>query len=182
MKSLPKLLATAVFSTAVMAAAAPAYAVTIVPISTGPFSLPGNPSGTIPVTHPPGPLGWTGIVAGTNTYDFTFTTIGGTYGALLQMQLTNLHTGFPTTVTFNLFEGLPGSGTLLAPSAGTPTAATLLAGLKPGAYYMELHTISAPAAFVTGGLTLIPEPASWAILLLGLGGVGAFMRRQRGTA
>ncbi|WP_293345186.1 PEPxxWA-CTERM sorting domain-containing protein [Phenylobacterium sp.] len=31
-----------------------------------------------------------------------------------------------------------------------------------------------------GGLTAVPEPATWAMMIIGFGGVGALMRRKRG--
>jgi hypothetical protein len=168
-----KLLASAVFAAGLALAAAPAHAVTFA-ISTGPFSLPGNASGVIPSNV---------IVSGSNTYDFTFTTVGGTYKTLMQMQSSRLSTGQPVPLSFTLFKGPVGGGVFVANSGGTPTAATLIS-LTSGSYYMELVESHAPKELVTGGITLlsaVPEPASWAMMLVGVGGLGAVMRRRRQT-
>src|SRR5215469_7453207 len=133
-----KLLASAVFAAGIALAAAPAHAVTFA-ISTGPFSLPGNASGVIPSNV---------IVSGTHTYDFTFTTVGGTYKTLMQMQNSRLSTGLPVSLAFTLFKGVPGSGVFVANSGGTSTAATLLS-LTSGSYYLELNKVAAPRELVT---------------------------------
>src|SRR5579862_650127 len=105
-----KLVSAAVLSAGVVLGCAPAHALVIVPIDTGPFSLPGNPSGVIPAGT---------FAQGTDTYDFTFTTIGGTYNTLMQMQTSVVATGNPDTLSFQLFKGLPGSGVFVANSGGT---------------------------------------------------------------
>jgi PEP-CTERM motif len=175
--TISKFLSAAVLSAGVMLACAPAHALVIVPISTGPFSLPGNPSGVIPAGT---------FAVGTNTYDFTFTTVGATYSTLMQMQTSIVATGNPDTLSFKLFKGLPGSGVFIANSGGTTTAATLVS-LTAGSYYMELQRVSVPQELVTGGLTLlkavkgggVPEPAVWTTMLVGFGALGAVLRRRR---
>ena len=172
-----KLLATAAAFAATMAlASAPAHAVTVVPMNTSPFSLPGNPSGVIPANT---------FAVGTNTYDFTFTTIGGTYNTLMQMQASKVANGAPQGLSFELFKGLPGSGVAVAPSGGSATAATLLTSIAAGNYYLELNTTSAPNELVTGGITLlsaVPEPATWGSMILGFGLLGLAARRRRGLS
>ena len=172
MRVLSKFLATAALSAGVLLASAPAHALTIVPIATGPFSLPGNPSGVIPKGT---------FATGTNTYDFTFTTVGGTYKTLMQMQTTVVGTGNPDNLAFTLYSGSPGTGSFVANSGGTSTAATLVT-LTSGTYYMQLDRTAVPKELITGGVTLlsaIPEPATWGMMLIGLGGLGAMMRTRR---
>jgi hypothetical protein len=161
-----------------MLAAAPAHALTIVPVSTGPFSLPIDPSGVIPANEK---------VFGASTTDFTFSTLGGTYKTLMQMQASSINDGSPQNIAFTLFSGSPGSGTSVAPSGGTATAASLLWTLAPGNYYLQLVTTSTPSKgeLVTGGLTLlsqVPEPATWATMIVGFGLIGLAARRRRLTA
>jgi hypothetical protein len=121
------------------------------------------------------------VISGTNTYDFTFSTISGTYNTLMQMQTSKVSNGAPMPLAFELFSGTPGSGTWIATSATQP-AASLLQTLKPGAYYLQLSIKKAPKEYLTGGVTLlssVPEPATWATMLIGLGGLGALLRRRR---
>src|SRR5579862_4089416 len=164
-------LATMALVGALAVAAAPAHAVTFA-VATGPYSLPGNSSGVIPSGS---------FAQGTNTYDFTFSTVGATYKTLMQMQASKLANAMPQNVSFVLFSGMPGSGTAVASSAGSPTAATLLLTLAPGDYYLELSTVAAPKELVTGGIKLfaVPEPATWSLMLLGVGALGAQLRRRR---
>ena len=156
-------------------AGAPAHAVTVVPISTGPFSVPANPSGVIPKGT---------LLSGTGKWDFTFTTISNTYDVLMQMQMTRVSTGVPTDIAFNLYCGAPGSGSFISHSGGTPTAASLLETLTTGDYYMQVSLGSSPVQLLTGGITVmnIPEPATWGMMILGIAGVGALIRRRRNLA
>ena len=172
----PPVLAASALLAGAMFAAAPAQAVTIVPLSATPLSLPAHPSVVIPKGT---------FVQKTNVYDFTFSTIGHPYDALMQMQSTNVKTGKPVALAFELFRGLPGSGHFVADSGGTASAATILDELQPGSYFLELSTVQAPKELVTGGVTLLsvaPEPATWASMLLGLGLLGGAMRRRRQPA
>jgi MYXO-CTERM domain-containing protein len=173
MRSLFRVLTPGAFLAGVLAASAPAHAVTIVPLSLSPLSLPSHPGAVIPSGT---------FVQKTAVYDFTFSTKGHPYDVLMQMQASNLKTGQPGKLAFELFSGSPGTGTWIANSGGTPTAATLLDVLQPGSYYMQLSTVKAPKELLTGGVTLlstVPEPASWAMALVGFGGLGAMMRRRR---
>jgi hypothetical protein len=145
--------------------------------STGPFSVAGNPAGVIPAGT---------YISGTAVDDFTFTLLGKA-GTTVQMQASAVSDASPQALAFELFSGSPGSGTFLANSGGTATAATLLKVLAPGDYYAELSVTGAPNELVTGGLALTkvgrssgtPEPGAWAMLLIGVAGIGAMARRGR---
>jgi hypothetical protein len=153
--------------------ASAAHALTVVPFSTGPFSVSGNSAGVIPAGT---------FLNGTMTEDFSFT-ITGPARALAQMQASTVVGGTPQTISFQLFKGAPGSGSWLANSGGTADAATLEKRLLGGSYYAQVTTFSAPMQLVTGGLKLsVPEPGAWAMLLIGFAGLGAVARRRRLSA
>jgi hypothetical protein len=150
-------------------------AVIVIPIDTGPFSLPGNPVGAIPAGT---------YFEGSNTYDLTFTTVGPVYDTRMQLQATTVGAGGSSDIAFALFRGAPGSGVFVANSGGPPTAPTLQI-LTAGSYYMEVNTLSAPREQVTRGVTLLsalsaaPEPEGWALMLFGFGALGAVVRGRR---
>lgn len=49
-------------------------------------------------------------------------------------------------------------------------------GLAQGALAINAGSTAVPLAVITGG---VPEPASWAMMIIGFGGVGALMRRRQ---
>jgi hypothetical protein len=175
MQKVPLITALAAFSAGLALASGPAHALTAIPFSTGPFSLPGDPAGVIPSGT---------FDTGGATDDFTFTTVGGTYKTLMQMQSSDF-TGTPQFISFDLFKGSPGGGVFVASSGGTPTAPTLLTLVK-GTYYLQVTPPSAqPKQLVTGGLLLearAPEPGVWAMMLIGFGALGASLRARRSGA
>ena len=167
-----KILAVMAASAGAVLGAAPAHTATIVAMSVGPFSLPGDQSGVIPAGT---------FVMGGQTDDFTFSTIGGTYDTLMQLQASRVSTGVAQNVSFDLYRGVPTSGVFVAHSGGTPTAATLLT-LTSGSYYLQFTGSISPKELVTGGVTLlqtVPEPAGWSLMLLGVGGLGGLLRLRR---
>ena len=156
---------------AVIIAASPTSAATIIkPFLSGPFSL-NNPLGTIAAIK----------VLKANTYDFTFTLeapLGNTTSAQLQAQLLVKGSSVPELIQYSLYSGAPGSGSFVSQSildfsptiSFTPTA---------GDYYVELDHIAVNNEVVGGTLTSdVPEPASWAMMLVGFGALGVAMRRR----
>ena len=85
-------------------------------------------------------------------------------------------------------------GPLVLPVAcpTNPTGCQLLAGsaiLGPGAYYLQLSGTGGGTSGYGGNLSAtqvgaVPEPATWAMLLIGFAGVGfmAYRRRNQNTA
>jgi hypothetical protein len=57
--------------------------------------------------------------------------------------------------------------------------ARLFAGLDAGNVYFNLHTVNFPGGEIRGNLAVVPEPASWAMLVTGFGLVGSAIRRRR---
>jgi len=81
------------------------------------------------------------------------------------------------------FSAFPGasSGTYsatLSTFSGTNTYASVLAGALAGHAYINIHDQNFPGGEIRGFLTAVPEPASVALLLAGLGVVGVAGRRR----
>jgi hypothetical protein len=153
-----------------------ASAATIVdPIVSGPvntvsnFDTVSNTIGTILGFH---------AVAG-DTYDFTFT-LGGTVSSDSNSQLQAVFRGNGQAIPFTLFSGVPGSGVSVASSVGT-TGPTLEKTISPGAYYLQTGPITVNNELVSGSIDFapVPEPATWAIMLVGFGAIGGAMRSTR---
>jgi hypothetical protein len=87
------------------------------------------------------------------------------------------------THSFDLSNTATYESTFLSANGGTATsaAAALLAGIRSNQAYMNIHTSAHPAGEIRGFLVAapIPEPSSWAMMGVGLAGLG-FMARRRG--
>jgi len=139
-----------------------------------------------------GPTGLSASVnAPTGSYaeDFTFSIVPpplSAYGQLINFAIAGISGTF-TSGTIALYSGAPGSGTLLGsidPLAVFPGVAlgdTPTVGLVPGNYYVHLAgNVTDPlgANFTLGvfGAAAVPEPATWATMIAGLGMLGAALR------
>jgi len=164
----------AALSVASLVAAAPANAATVVSSFTappGPYNL-GNPHGTIaPATvHLP------------NTYDWTFSTTG-VFNVLVQLHASYI----PQPLAFTLFSGLPGSGSLVASSGALQMDPAIARVLNAGNYYVEVTPadLVRREELITGFLDVtaaVPEPAEWALIMVGAGLIGLAARRRRALA
>lgn len=69
-------------------------------------------------------------------------------------------------------------------STGTAAEARsrLEAAFADGRAYFNLHTTTFGAGEIRGQISAVPEPGTWAMMILGFGLVGAAMRRRRVTA
>lgn len=54
----------------------------------------------------------------------------------------------------------------------------LFTALDAGEVYYNLHTTGFPGGEIRGNLSLVPEPASWGLMLIGFGLVGAVARKR----
>lgn len=59
--------------------------------------------------------------------------------------------------------------------------------LGPGSYDVEAYMVQSPygdgaGAFEVGGPIPVPEPQAWALMILGLGGIGGMARRRQRAA
>ena len=159
----------AVISALAISSAASAMTV-ITPFMNGPFSL-SNPLGTLPATK---------MTSG-NVYDYTFTLVdplGTSDSTEISAQLLAHSASTPELIQYSLYSGDPGSGTFLSQSSVdfSPTIAFTPAA---GDYYVEVDYIAKSGEVAGGTLTAaVPEPASWAMMLVGFGALGVALRRR----
>jgi hypothetical protein len=129
------------------------------------------------------------------TYDFTFSLTGLAPGDTTTLQLAaQAKSGtFATAepISFDVFSGAPGT-TLPTPTssptwigASDNTAATapvFTFNLANGTYYIQITPaqVAVSGEEASGSLqeTLVPEPTSWILMILGFGGVGVALRRR----
>jgi hypothetical protein len=114
----------------------------------------------------------------TATIDFSNTLAGNYWLSLTTSTPDLLFTALTVTP-------ITGSGSITY--AGGPTSSiTLLPGsLGVGSYHLTFSGNSPSGGAESGNLTFrlaVPEPATWALMLLGFGGIGMAMRRRRRPA
>ena len=122
----------------------------------------------------------------------TFTDTAGTYTSFFEFteNMTSIGSFSVTAAALGaqltLEQLLPGGGgTALYQAIGSSNSLTLVTGpLTAGTTYRFTYTGTAPAggADFSGNAAFysaVPEPATWAMMLLGFGGIGMAMRRRR---
>lgn len=86
------------------------------------------------------------------------------------------------TGSYDLTQASTYSSGFLTASGGTVMGArsAFLAGLGSNLAYFNVHTVTNPGGEIRGQLApAIPEPASWAMMVVGLGMVGGSARYRR---
>ena len=174
--SMKTLLAGAAIASA-LAVAAPVSAATIVVAYTGgPFSL-ANPVGTLPAT----------VLTKGNDYDFTFTLTAPIVGSTVSVQALaqSQNPVQAQLILYQLYSGTPGSGTLIGVSSQDFSPVVGFNG-DVGDYYIEVTSaeIAKSGEVASGSVNInsVPEPASWAMMLVGFGALGVAMRRRSAKA
>lgn len=145
----------------------------------------------------PDPIGTTAFVD-----DFTFDL--QTYSYLSSASVTNAVSSLADIVAglnIALYSGTPGSGSLIPPLVVAANLGSAQFGalstvtLSPGLYYLEItgtynssndpHWSASLALTATerppGNTGGVPEPATWAMMLLGFLGLGFMAYRRKGT-
>lgn len=98
--------------------------------------------------------------------------------------------GFPAGLNAGSYSTIPAldltsnatyTGAFRANNGGTAASAeaALLAGMKNGTAYFNIHTSLFPGGEIRGFLRAVPEPQTVAMLLAGLVGLGASLRARR---
>lgn len=64
----------------------------------------------------------------------------------------------------------------------TSRPAVMAMAARNPAIGLSLNNMTAPVQFTVSGFNSVPEPATWALMILGFGGIGAALRRQRPKA
>lgn len=129
-----------------------------------------------------------GTGAGAFTYDFTLSLSSlADFSAALTQSFTNAANKI-SNLEIALYKGSIGSGSLITSSfaslaTGGQSAAIAYNGALAGSYYLEV-TGSAPSGGLnfSGDITTVaavPEPATWAMMMLGFLGVGFIAYRRR---
>lgn len=114
-----------------------------------------------------GPEGSAGVAIGFPNLTPLLGSTSGTYTALIDLTLASSYTmGFVTA------------------SGGTAALAKarFLGALDTEEVYFNLHTSAFPGGEIRGNITAVPEPASWAMLVVGFGLAGTALRRRPAVA
>jgi hypothetical protein len=157
---------------------------------------PVDPIGTLPAKFLNESAASCNHVANGCTYDFLFNLAGLTPGATTTIEVgAQAHKVTAEPISFDLFKGVPGlvasvanpsnPNFLGASNTGT-TSPVLAVNLGDGSYYVQIMAsqIAVSGEASSGSLveTIVPEPAAWSMMLLGVGLAGAAIRARRREA
>ncbi|MEA3078990.1 MAG: hypothetical protein QOF05_398, partial [Sphingomonadales bacterium] len=83
---------------------------------------------------------------------------------------------------FDLLSASTYNPAYVTANGGTPASAeaALLSAIASGRSYLNIHTTSFPGGEIRGFLVaVVPEPATWMMMLLGFGAIGLAVRRRQ---
>ena len=123
----------------------------------------------------------------TNAHIHCCTAIPGS-GTVMVATTTPSFPGFPLGVTsgtfvntFDLTNLASYNTAFVAAHGGTASSAETAfeAGLAAGEAYFNIHTSVVPGGEIRGFLSAVPEPSTWAMMILGFAGIGFMACRRR---
>lgn len=135
-------------------------------------------------------VSFSGLTSGTTASHIHAATAAPFTGTAIVATTTPTFPGFPLGVTsgtydsfFNLLTASTYNSAFITAHGGTTIGArdALLGAMASGEAYLNIHTTQVPGGEIRGFLVAVPEPASWAMMLLGLFGAGAIMRRRKAS-
>ena len=86
---------------------------------------------------------------------------------------------FPLGVTSGTYDTVLTSASFLPdPANGIDTYAEAVSAIETGQTYFNIHTVEFPGGEIAGQIKVIPEPSTWAMMLLGFGGLAFLGYRQ----
>jgi hypothetical protein len=135
-------------------------------------------------------VNFSGLLGGVTASHIHCCTAAANAGVAGVATTTPTFTGFPSGVTsgtydntFDLTQATSYNPAFVSAQGGLASAeAALLAGMAANKTYLNIHTSVVPGGEIRGFLAAIPEPGTWALMIAGLGLVGATLRRRRATA
>ena len=73
------------------------------------------------------------------------------------------------------------SGKWDLPEGQNTTFAAQVGNILAGLTYMNFHTVQFGSGEIRGQILVVPEPETYLLMLAGLAGIGAMVRRRRGA-
>jgi hypothetical protein len=129
--------------------------------------------------------GLTGTTTSSHIHAATAAPFTGTAGVATQLPT---FSAFPLGVTSGSFSqtldltlASSYNPAYVTANGGTTASAetALVAAMNSGRSYLNIHTNVFPGGEIRGFLHPVPEPATWAMMLLGFGAIGCSIRRRR---